>query len=45
MANFARNAAKWKHADGGIVVGNTYDASPEMLQKLKQGGYQFEYVD
>ena len=45
MANFARNAAKWKHADGGIVVGQTYDASPEMIQKLKDGGYNFEYVD
>jgi len=45
MANFARNAAKWKHADGGIVVGNTYDASPEMIQKLKDGGYNFEYID
>lgn len=44
-ANFARNAAKWKHADGGIVVGQTYDASPEMLQKLQAGGYKFEYVD
>lgn len=45
MANFARNAAKWKHEDGGIVVGNTYDASPEMIQKLKDGGYNFEYID
>ena len=44
-ANFARNAAKWKHADGGIVVGQTYDATPEMLQKLQAGGYKFEYVD
>jgi hypothetical protein len=44
-ANFARNAAKWKGEDGGIVVGQTYDASPEMLQKLQAGGYKFEYVD
>lgn len=34
-----------KHQDGGIVVGETYDASPEMLQKLKAGGYKFEYID
>lgn len=31
--------------DGGIVVGNVYDATPELLQKLKEGGYKFEYVD
>ena len=30
---------------GGIVVGETYDASPELLRKLKNGGYTFEYVD
>ena len=43
-ANFARNAAKWKQEDGGIVVGQTMEATPELLQKLKEGGYTFEYV-
>lgn len=43
-ANFARNAAKWKHEEGGIVVGQTMEATPELLQKLKDGGYTFEYV-
>ena len=43
-ANFARNAAKWKHEEGGIVVGQTMEATPEILQKLKDGGYTFEYV-
>jgi hypothetical protein len=43
-ANFARNAAKWKHEEGGIVVGQTMEATPELLQKLKEGGYTFEYV-
>jgi len=44
-ANFAKNAAKWKHADGGLVEGQVLDATPELLQELKRGGYTFEYVN
>jgi hypothetical protein len=44
-ANFARNAAKWHHEEGGIVVGQEMEATPEMIQKLKDGGYTFEFVD
>ncbi len=29
---------------GGIVVGETYDATPELLQKLSEGGYTYELV-
>jgi hypothetical protein len=31
--------------DGGIVVGQEMEATPEMIQKLKDGGYTFEYLD
>lgn len=30
---------------GGIVVGQEMDATPEMLQKLREGGYTFEFID
>jgi len=30
--------------EGGIVVGQTYDATPELLQKLSEGGYTYEFV-
>jgi len=43
-ANFAKNTSKSNYADGGIVVGQTMEATPELLQKLKEGGYTFEYV-
>jgi hypothetical protein len=43
-ANFARNAAKWKHQDGGLTVGQEVDATPEMLQWLKDNGYTYEQI-
>jgi hypothetical protein len=43
-ANFARNAAGWKHQDGGLVAGQEMNVSPEQLQMLQQGGYQFEIM-
>lgn len=30
--------------EGGIVVGKVMDASPELLQKLEQGGYTYKIV-
>ena len=44
-ANFARNAASWKHEEGGIVEGQIMDVTPDMLEKLKAGGYTFELVN
>jgi hypothetical protein len=43
-ANFAKNAAGWKHQQGGIVAGQEMDVTPEQLQMLQQGGYQFEIM-
>jgi hypothetical protein len=43
-ANFAKNAASWKHQQGGIVAGQEMDVTPEQLQMLQQGGYQFEIM-
>ena len=43
-ANFAKSSSKGGYANGGIVVGQTMEATPELLQKLKEGGYTFEYV-
>jgi hypothetical protein len=43
-ANFAKNAAGWKHQDGGLVAGQEMNVSPEQLQMLQQGGYQFEIM-
>jgi hypothetical protein len=55
MANFARNAAKWKHEtggqyggqymqQGGISIGQTMDVTPEQAAYLKQMGYTFEKI-
>jgi hypothetical protein len=44
-ANFARNAAKWKHQYGGPVEGEEMDVTPEQLEQLRQQGYQFEILD
>jgi hypothetical protein len=41
-ANFARNFAKQM---GGPVEGDILDVTPEELQMLKQGGYNFEIID
>jgi hypothetical protein len=44
-ANFARNAAGWKKQMGGLVEGDILDdVTPEQLQMLKQGGYNFEII-
>jgi hypothetical protein len=43
-ANFARNASKWKHQDGGPVVGQELDVTPQQLEMLRQQGYQFEII-
>lgn len=45
QANFARNASKWKKAEGGPVEGDVLDVTPEELQMLKAGGYTFEIID
>jgi hypothetical protein len=44
-ANFARNAASWNKQMGGLVEGDILDVTPEQLQMLKQGGYNFEIID
>ena len=41
-ANFAKNFAKQM---GGPVEGDVLDVTPEELQMLKQGGYNFEIID
>lgn len=43
-ANFAKNAAKWKHEQGGLVEGQEMNVTPEQLQMLKDGGYQFQIM-
>lgn len=43
-ANFARNAAKWKKQDGGPMVGDEMDVTPEQLEYLRQMGYEFEII-
>lgn len=43
-ANFARNAASWKHQQGGLVAGQEMEVTPEQLQMLKDGGYQFQIM-
>lgn len=44
-ANFARNASKWHHQDGGIAEGQVIDVTPDMLEQLRAGGYSFEIVN
>jgi hypothetical protein len=41
-ANFAKNFGKQM---GGLVEGDIVDVTPEQLQMLKQGGYNFEIID
>lgn len=43
-ANFARNAAKWKKQEGGPMVGDEMDVTPEQLEYLRQMGYEFEMI-
>lgn len=43
-ANFARNASKWKHQDGGPIEGDVLDVTPEQAQYLRQMGYDFETI-
>lgn len=44
-ANFAKNAAGWKKEEGGLVEGQIIDVTPDMLERLKMGGYTFEIVN
>lgn len=37
--------SQYGYDDGGVVVGQEMNATPELLQQLKQGGYTFEYID
>ena len=45
-ANFARNASKWNHAEGGAIgnyqVGGSYNVSPQELERLKSLGYKIQ---
>lgn len=43
-ANFARNAAGWKKAMGGPVVGQEIEVSAKELEELRKQGYQFEIL-
>lgn len=43
-ANFARNASKWKKQEGGPMVGDEMDVTPEQLEMLRQMGYEFELI-
>ena len=43
-ANFARNAAKWNKQEGGPMVGDEMDVTPEQLEYLRQMGYEFEII-
>ena len=38
------NMSQYGYDDGGMVVGQEMYATPEQLQRLKQGGYQFEIM-
>jgi hypothetical protein len=42
-ANFARNAAGWNKANGGMV-GNEIEVTPQEAEMLRQQGYQFEIL-
>lgn len=41
----SKKTTKAQKQEGGIVVGQEMQATPEILQKLREGGYTFEYVD
>lgn len=43
-ANFARNAAKWNKQEGGPIVGDEMDVTPEQLEQLRAQGYEFEII-
>jgi len=44
-ANFAHNAASWKHANGGQArIGQELEVTPEQAEMLRQQGYQFEIL-
>jgi hypothetical protein len=44
-ANFAHNAASWKHANGGQArIGQELEVTPEQAEMLRQQGYQFEII-
>lgn len=43
-ANFAHNAAGWKKAMGGPVVGQEMEVSAKELEELRKQGYQFEIL-
>lgn len=43
-ANFARNFGGHKHAEGGYLVGQTYDVSEEEYNRLISLGYEIERV-
>lgn len=43
-ANFAKNASNWHHQDGGPIVGDEIEVTPEELQMLQMGGYTYEII-
>jgi len=43
QANFAKNAAGWRHQMGGMV-GQEMNVTPDQLQMLRDGGYEFEIL-
>lgn len=44
-ANFAHNAASWKHAKGGQArIGQELEVTPQEAEMLRQQGYQFEII-
>jgi len=45
MANFAKNAKKWHHEEGGYVEGQEYDLDPREVQALIDQGYEIESFD
>jgi len=43
-ANFAKNVSKFKHQDGGPVIGDELDVTPDQLEQLRQQGYHFDII-
>lgn len=46
-ANFAKNASKWNHEDGGYIhyqEGGEYEMSDEQIERLKKLGYKIEIL-